>query len=464
MLNYIWLGLILLAVVIGGLTGKLPDVTNSAFDSARFAVMDVALPLTGIMAVWLGMMRLAEQAGFVQMIARALKPLMRRLFPDVPPEHPAMASMVMTMAANMLGLSNAATPLGLRAMADLEKLNPRPGTATNAMCTFLAISTSSIQLIPTTIIGILAVNNSLHPTAIVGPALLATTCAAVSAVVAVKFLEKLPVFRLPPVGMREAGNATVENGALPALDVDKVSVPSLSRGKKTLLFLYLAFFALVFAANVFPGVTNHFLAWAHGMFPQLGISQLKVEPGDKHLAIRIMIRALSALSLVAVPLMLSFFPFYAALRGIKVYEQFVEGAKEAFPVALRIIPFLVAMLAAMAMFRASGCLALLQGLLAPVLTAVHFPVDVLPVALMRPLSGGATIGLFTDIVHRFGPDNFNSLLAGTIVGSTETTFYVLAVYFGSVSVRKMRHAVLAGLVADTVGVIASVVICNLVFR
>ncbi|HWB60943.1 MAG TPA: nucleoside recognition domain-containing protein [Chthoniobacteraceae bacterium] len=482
MLNYIWLGLILLAVITGGLTGKLTEVTGSAFDSANYAVMNVALPLTGIMAIWLGMMRLAEQSGFVQVLARALKPLMRRLFPDVPPDHPAMASMVMTMAANMLGLSNAATPLGLRAMSDLEKLNPRPGTATNAMCTFLAISTSSIQLIPTTVIGILAVNKSLHPTAVVGPALMATTCAAVSAVIVVKLLEKLPMFQLPPVTPLETEKATAEKESREVLEVEKVSPADLTMGKRLLLCVYFGFFILVFAANVFPETTNACLAWLHdsavaashafprllGWFPawaheilvRLGVSQMKMAVDDKSMAIRF----LTALSLVAVPLMLSFFPLYALLRGIKVYEQFVSGAKEAFPVALRIIPFLVAMLVAMGMFRASGCLGIIQGVFAPVLAAVHFPADVLPVALMRPLSGGATIGLFTDLVHRFGPDHFNSLLAGTIVGSTETTFYVLTVYFGSVSVNKMRHAVLAGLTADLVGVVASVIICNLVFR
>ena len=203
MLNYIWLGLILLAVITGGLTGKLPDVTNGAFDGAKVAVMEIALPLTGIMAIWLGMMRLAEQSGFVQALARALKPLMRRLFPDVPADHPAMGSMVMTMAANMLGLSNAATPLGLRAMGDLEKLNPRPGVATNAMCTFLAISTSSIQLIPTTVIGILAVNHSLNPTAIVGTVIgLPLHClrSGLSGHQQVKFFEKIA--RLPACARR----------------------------------------------------------------------------------------------------------------------------------------------------------------------------------------------------------------------------------------------------------------------
>src|SRR5438445_2158322 len=158
--------------------------------------MKIALPLVGIMAIWLGIMRLAERAGLVQLIARGLRPLMRRLFPDVPPEHPAMGSMVMNMAANMLGLGNAATPLGLRAMRDLERLNPPPGTATNAMCTFLAINTSSIQLIPATAIAILAANNSTNPTAIVGTSIIATTCAAVSGITAAKFLQHLPVFRI----------------------------------------------------------------------------------------------------------------------------------------------------------------------------------------------------------------------------------------------------------------------------
>ena len=357
MLNIIWLGLILLAVIVGGITGKLPEVTTSAFDMAKYAVMEVAIPLTGIMAIWLGMMRLAEQSGFVQVLARALKPLMRRLFPDVPEDHPAMGSMVMTMAANMLGLSNAATPLGLRAMGDLEKLNPRPGTATNAMCTFLAISTSSIQLIPTTVIGIMVVNHSLNPTAIVGTSLIATTCAAVSAVIAVKFLEKLPAFQLAPLEPPGAGKGVAEKESQPVLEVDKVAVLPLSGKKKVFLFLYLLFFVVIFVAQVFPGVTNGCLEQAKAMFPSLGIAPLQTGMADKGL----LIRALTALSLVAIPLMLSFFPFYAALHGVKVYEQFVEGAKEAFPTALRIIPFLVAMLAAMGMFRASGCLGLLQG-------------------------------------------------------------------------------------------------------
>src|SRR6266568_9309010 len=186
MLNYVWLGLVLAAVLIGGINGTLDAVSNEAFDRVKFAVMDLALPLAGIMALWLGVMRLAERAGLIRVMARALSPVMRRLFPDVPPEHPALGSMLMNMAANILGLSNAATPLGLRAMKDLETLNPRPGTATNAMCTFLAINTSSIQLLPVTAIAVLAANGSSNPTAIVGTSLMATTCAAISAVVMAK--------------------------------------------------------------------------------------------------------------------------------------------------------------------------------------------------------------------------------------------------------------------------------------
>ena len=455
MLNYIWLGLILAAAIVGGLTGHLPEVTTGAFNTAKSAVMEIALPLAGIMAIWLGMMRLAEQSGFVQVLARVLKPLMCRLFPDVPADHPAMGSMVMNMAANMLGLGNAATPLGLRAMSDLEKLNPRPGVATNAMCTFLAINTSSIQLIPTTVIGILVVSGSTNPTAIVSTSFLATLCAATAAIIAVKFLEKLTAFRLDPVTAPIIEKAAVENELRPVLEVEKVSVGELSRVKKCFLFLYLALFAIIFGMLIAPDAANHLLSNA-GNF---AVAPLPPEMTGKGA----IIRALSALSIVAVPLMLSFFPFYAALRGVKVYEQFVEGAKEAIPTVLRIIPFLVAMLVAMSMFRTSGCMDILAKLLSPALKFIHLPVDVLPIVLMRPLSGTATLGLFTDLVKRFGPDHFNSLLAATIFGSTETTFYVLTVYFGSVGVRKTRHAVLAGLVADAVGVIASIIICTLRF-
>src|SRR5206468_1961707 len=228
-LNYIWLALVLLAVAIGGWNDRLKDVTAGAFDGAKTAVT-IALGLIGIMALWLGLMRLAERAGLVQRIARGLRPIMRRLFPDVPSDHPAIGSMVMNMSANMLGLGNAATPLGLRAMRDLESLNPRPAVASNAMCTFLAINTSSVQLIPATAIAILASAGSARPTVIVGTAFFATLCAATVAVLSAKFFERLSFFRPRRVTNDvEEKKPRRETVAAEAFDDDTLSTPPLSR-------------------------------------------------------------------------------------------------------------------------------------------------------------------------------------------------------------------------------------------
>ena len=406
------------------------------------------------MALWLGVMRLAERAGLVQRIARGLRPIMRRLFPDVPPEHPAIGSMVMNMSANMLGLGNAATPLGLRAMRDLESLNPQPGVATNAMCTFLAVNTSSVQLIPATAIAILAASGSTRPTAIVGTALLATLCAASVAIISVKLLEKLPIFRISPPDHRtkteqdfrkteikeEAG--INDPGFSNSIVSQEPAKPLSILGFIALIGLALLFIAL-FVRMVAP--TWFGIAMAPGVAAQ-----------------NVFVRSVNALSILAIPFLLSFFPLYAAARGVKVYDEFVEGAKEGFGVILKIIPFLVTMLVAIGMFKGAGGIDLLSRLLSPILTPLQFPTDLLPLALMRPLSGSATLALLTDIVHRLGPDNIVSLTAATIYGSTETTFYVAAVYFGAVGIKHTRHAIPAGLLADLTGVIASVIICRAV--
>jgi spore maturation protein SpmA len=465
-LNYIWLVLVLLAVAIGGWNDRLKDVTGGALDGAKTAVT-IALGLIGIMALWLGVMRLAERAGLVQRIAYGLRPLMQRLFPEVPPDHPAMGSMLMNMAANMLGLGNAATPLGLRAMRDLESLNPRPGVASNAMCTFLAINTSSVQLIPATAIAILAAAGSARPTVIVGTAFFATLCAASVAVLSAKFLERLSFFRpVATEGSKKKGERTVRAGqelqrGVPVTaeentikrDTDKFAFDDESLGQPPLsrpapwgmiaLVLLIVFFAMLFLRMVMPEVFR-----------------LPI-PADPALQ-NPFARMVNALSILAIPFLLSFFPVYAAARGIKVYDEFVEGAKEAFNVILRIIPFLVTMLVAIGMFKGAGGIDLLTKLLSPILTPLHFPTDLVPLALMRPLSGSATLALLTDVVHRLGPDNIISLMAATIYGSTETTFYVAAVYFGSVGIRQTRHAIPAGLLADLTGVIASVIICRAV--
>ena len=245
MLNYIWLGLMVCAVLLGGATGHLPGVTSGAFDMAEKSVMNVALPLIGVMALWLGIMRLAEKSGMVQVLARMLRPVMKWLFPDVPPEHPAMGAMIMNVAANMLGLSNAATPLGIRAIKDLESLNPRPGTATNAMCTFLVINTASVQLIPATAVAVLATNGSKDPSAIIIPALIATAIAAVAAVAVVKTMEKLPMFRLPPVTEQDLAKKKGEVKEEEKKD-EPVAVAPLEWWGRVALFLYFAFFIALF--------------------------------------------------------------------------------------------------------------------------------------------------------------------------------------------------------------------------
>jgi spore maturation protein SpmA len=448
MLNYIWLGLMVLAVVIGGLTDNLKAVADQSFEMAEYAVMKTALPLVGIMALWLGIMRLAERAGLVSLLARLLKPLMIWLFPEVPPEHPAMGSMLLNIAAGILGLGNAGTPLGLRAMKDLEELNPHPGTATNAMCTFLAINTSSIQLIPATAIAILAANQSTNPTAIVGTSIMATTCAAVAGVGAAKILERLPMFRLKEEGLLKprrsepAVRETQNNETSPVHEAPDLR--NMPWWGTLVLICYGLFFVYLFLRLTFPGMLE---------------SATQVAVPARSLFVRIV----EAVSKLAVPFLLSGFPLYAALRRVKVYEEFVDGAKEGFEVAVRIIPYLVAILVAIGMFRAAGGIEMIGSLLKPVMAAVGFPSDLLPLVLMRPLSGSGTLGIFSELVKHSGPDSLVTRMGATIYGSTETTFYVLAVYFGSVAVKRTRYAVLAGLTADFVGVVASIIICRLVF-
>lgn len=510
MLNYIWLGLILCAVLFGGFTGHMDDVAQEGIKGAEKAV-EICLKLIGVMALWLGVMRLAEKAGLVQSLARAIRPLMRRLFPDVPPDHPAMGSMMMNMAANILGIGNAATPLGLRAMRDLQRLNPRPGTATDPMCTFLAINTSSIQLIPANQIAMLAAAGSLRPTAIIGTALIATTVSTIVGIVSVKSLAGLKWFRLPDapaVSEEKPGAQDTKAEASPALR--PVGWPG-----KLLLVGFAGLVVWIFTTMTFPedrlnagearlvlctnGVaaatlrgpvvsetaTNLSLRLADGTTtlvarehpkacPKAGDVKAQLEAGAAGTSVAVhaerierhksgWLRAIDSVSLLAIPVLLAFFPLYAILRGLKVYEEFIEGAKEGFNVVITIIPHVVAMLVAVFMFRAAGCIDVITGVARPVLDVLRFPSELLPMSLMRPISGGGTTALFIELIHRFGPDHLLTRTAATIIGSTETTLYVLAVYFGSVAVKKVRHAVAAGLLADVAGIIASVIICKLLF-
>jgi spore maturation protein SpmA len=443
MLNLIWLGLLITGVFVAGITGQLPAVNQGVLSAAKSAVMDVALPLSGAMTFWLGIMRLAEKAGLVRQFARLIQPILKLLFSDVPPDHPAMGSMVMNMAANMLGVSNAATPLGLRAMSQLNELNSKPGVATNAMCTFLAINTSSIQLVPATAINILSINGSRNPTAIVGSTLIATFCATLSAILAVKLLQRFGPFRWEHQTSEAqapefAGSSPEIGPAEPAADA-----PAMAGWGPFALTAICLFFIFLFVPKAFP-------YWFGGEQPTGLLSAIAT--------------FFNALSPLAVPFLLTFFPVYAAAKRVPVYAEFIEGAKEGFQIAVRILPYLVGMLAAIAVFRDSGALQVLKNVLSPVLLWIQFPPDLLPMILIRPLSGSGSTAVLSDLVKQFGPDNILSYTAATIYGSAETTFYVIAVYFGSVGVTKTRHAIPTGLCADFAGALASVFACRLLFH
>jgi spore maturation protein SpmA len=464
MLNSLWLGLILISVLLGACTGRLDAVTNGAFAAAKDAVLSIALPLAGLMGLWLGFLRLADLAGLVESLARLLHPLLRFLFPDVPAGHPALGSMVLNMAANMLGLGNAATPFGLRAMRDLESLNPHPGVASNAMCTFLAINTSSIQLVPATAIAILAAQGSTQPTAVLASALLASLTAALAAIATVKILQRLPVFRISESASSKAVSTQFESTAAqtdPPPEPAFVPKP-LSAAGRICLYSFAATFVLLALSMLLPELFTgplELIRSAHPSLAGFGLPKLP-EALSQQSGLP---RALGVLSLLAVPFILAFFALYAALRGVKVYEEFVTGAKEGWQVAMRVIPYLLAILVGVRMFREAGAIELVAAVLSPVLQPLGVETDLLPLILVRPLSGSATTGLFTELVTRFGADSLIARTAATIYGSTETTFYVLAVYFGSVAIHKGRHALATGLVADATGALASIYISRWLF-
>jgi spore maturation protein SpmA len=396
---------------------KLREITSAALNAANNAVT-IALGLIGVMALWLGVMKVADEAGLIKIIARALTPLTKRLFPDIPSDHPAMGSMIMNISANMLGLSNAATPFGLKAMEELDKLNPEKGTATNAMCTFLAINTAGMTLIPATAIAIRAAAGSSDPAIIIGTSLFGSTCATIVGVTSAKIMEKFPI-RGGEFGLWLKQNAKLL-GLLSGIAV------------------FVAFIMLT-------GLTKYIGQLFSFVNPQLfkGIIQV--------------------VSTLAIPLLIAVFIGYGVVKKVKVYEKFVEGAKEGFNVAVRIIPYLVAMLVAIGIFRAGGAMQWLIYLLSPVTDFIGMPTEALPMALMRPLSGSGSLGIMAEIISVHGVDTFIGILTSTFFGSSETTFYVLAVYFGSVNIKKTRHALPAGLLADIAGALGALFIVKMLF-
>lgn len=469
MLNYIWAAIVLGGILIAGLLGNLSGesgVIPAALDMAKTAVMGIALPLAGMMMFWLGTMRLMEKAGLLAAVSHLLHPLMRRLFPEVPAGHPALSAMIMNFAANMLGLGNSATPLGLKAMDHLQQLNPNKQTASNAMVTFLALNTAAFTLVPMTAINYLAAAGVKNAYEIIFPTILATACTTVTAIVMAKSLQRLSRFRIEP--------DTVETPDAPTATTAETSTQFSPRGKLFLTLLLTAFAGVAVLELAAPTLRETVLektgiasvvqaAEQRSADAKAQAAAAKPAATETAAAPTGFRAGLNSASALAIPFLLVLTLGVALARRVKVYEEFVDGAKEGFAVATRIMPFLVAMFAALAIFRYSGALLLLEYVLAPVLGAVGFPVDLLPMALMRPLSGSGSLGVLTEILARPDASEFLKMTAAIMFGSTETTFYVLAVYFGSVGVKKIRHAIIAGLTADFVGLTMSVVIGRLMF-
>ena len=470
MLNYIWSYLMILGLLIAGLVGRLSGDTNvmsKAFDGATTAVMTIALPLAGMMMFWMGTLRLLEKAGVLEAVVKVFSPLLSRLFPDVPKDHPALGAMIMNWCANALGLGNAATPLGLKAMGHLHELSEQKQSASNTMATFLALNTGAFTIIPMSAIIYLTAAGLPNAQRVIMPTILATACATVAAVFASKTLQRLPMFAMEPDTAVDEAKATASTES-----------PTMSGKAKLCLLALAATFAFIAALELGPTTWRDAVnrvtgigtiineadaraAKAKAEFAKLKESNVAAPAANPSL--QSWLRAMDGASALAIPAILLTAIGLSLARGVKVYEEFIEGAKEGFGVATRIMPFLVAMLSMLAVLRASGVFALLERALAPLLTAIGFPVELLTLALMRPLSGSGASGILTEILTRADLSEQVKFTAAIMYGSTETTFYVLAVYFGSVGIRKIRHALAAGLTADLVGMIAAVIFGRLIF-
>ena len=407
-LNYIWISFFVIAFAIGvvklvlmGDTGVFPAMIDSTFASSKTA-FEISLGLTGVLSLWLGIMKIGERGGVVDALSRLLSPVFTRLFPDIPKGHPATGSIFMNIAANMLGLDNAATPLGLRAMEQLQGLNPRKDTATNPMIMFLVLNTSGLTIIPVSILVYRAQMGAGQPTDVFIPILLATFFSTLAGIVATSIYQRINLLNrtllLTLGGMCVAVAAVI--WGFGQMDKDRMNLVSTSVANILLMTIIVAF--------ILAGVR----------------------------------------------------------RRVNVYDAFIEGAKEGFTTAVRIIPYLVAILVGIGVFRASGAMDMIVGGVRWAVEACGGNSDfvgALPTALMTPLSGSGARGMMVDAMATYGPDSFVGRLSCIFQGSTDTTFYILAVYFGSVGIRYTRHAVACGLLADLAGVVAAIGVCYMFF-
>lgn len=407
-LNYIWIAFFLIAFVIAtvrlvfmGDTEVFPAIMNSTFDTSKTA-FEISLGLTGVLSLWLGIMKIGEKGGVINVVARVLSPVFTRLFPDIPKGHPVTGSIFMNVAANMLGLDNAATPLGLKAMEQLQELNPKKDTATNPMIMFLVLNTSGLTLIPVSIMVYRAQMGAAQPTDIFVPILLATFFSTLAGIVFTSLYQRINLIN------------------------------------RTML-LTLGGMSAVVAAII----------WG---FAQMDKAQMNIVS--------------TSVANILLMLIIVMFILAGMRKKVNVYDAFIEGAKDGFNTAVRIIPYLVAILVGIGVFRASGAMDMLVDGIKWTVAALGGNTDfvgALPTALMKPLSGSGARGMMVDAMTTYGADSFVGRLSCIFQGSTDTTFYILAVYFGSVGVRYTRHAVACGLLADLAGVIAAIAICYMFF-
>ena len=406
-LNYIWIAFFALAFLFGAIQLCMGDTTvfqkmvDSTFDTSKTA-FEISLGLTGVLALWLGVMRIGEKAGAVNLLARLLSPVFTRLFPDIPRNHPVMGSIFMNIASNMLGLDNAATPTGLKAMQQMQELNSKKDTATNPMIMFLVLNTSGLTIIPTSILAFRASYGAATPTDVFIPILLATLVATLAGIIITALWQRINIMQ--PVLL-----ATLAG--------------------------LVGFTALVI--------------WGFGQMDK-----------DTMGVVTSVVSNVILLGIILAFILAGFF------RRVNVYDAFIEGAKEGFQTAVRIIPYLVAILVAVGVFRASGAMDMLIDGWAWCVGQCGLDTDfvgALPTALMKPLSGSGARGLMLEAMTNYGADSFVGRLACVFQGSTDTTFYILAVYFGSVSIKYTRHAVACGLLADLAGVIAAIAVCYMFF-
>jgi spore maturation protein SpmA len=407
-LNYIWIAFFLIAFVIAvikllffGDVDIFPQMMGSTFEMAKLG-FEISLGLTGVMTLWLGLMKVGENGGVVKVMAKAVGPLFGKLFPEIPKNHPATGAIMMNLAANLLGLDNAATPLGLKAMTQLQELNTNKDTASNAMIMFLVLNTSGLTLIPISIMVYRAQMGAADPSDIFIPILLATFFSTMAGIISVAVMQRINLF-------------------------------------SKVILAYLGGFTILVVMII----------WYFSSIPQERVSVISSVAGNAIL-----------FSIIVA------FISLAMVRKVNVYESFIDGAKEGFWIAIKIIPYLVAILVAIGVFRTSGAMDFLIDGIGWIVAALGINSDfvpALPTAFMKPLSGGGARGMMVDAMNSFGADSFVGRLASTFQGSTDTTFYVLAVYFGSVSIKKIRYSLTCGLIADFAGIIAAIFIAYLFF-